>query len=536
VKRRAFTLIELMIVVALVALIAAVLVPNFLRARERARSRHLPSAPAEKARAVSPPASAGPLVHIELLRSQMRLRGWSSRMGMDVVNRYSLEVLCQFELSAEGGRELRVPFPRLSEEASNVAVEVETPQGRQTYRAWQVSPWGLVIQAPAGHCRMWVRYLAQGKDQMLLDLPPAPRRENLRLELSLEPGLQAVLAQSSLQPTSGSSSCWVWEFRNLVSDSPLVLELPVSHSLMGKVFTLCRLAGGAVFLFGLGFWYLGELYRPGQLSSFGWGHFLMLALNYCLFFPVLAVLSLSQELALSQALPATALVSLPLLSLHVWRSVDLRFALLYNLPLALATLAVVVGGVFVENFRDLLFVSAGVLAIAFATLTFPRWRQHRLDWQRRMELQLVQRVEEQWLQVEACGDPTPWVVPEDGSGLESARRRWRSARQLRMRARPLGQGQELLYSEVLAASRNVDTWLAEHLCWMEEHRPRPPASAVNRTEEQHCPHCGAQQSGHASYCSQCGSACARRLQCPCGAQGWFPALVPGWQHCPGCGS
>ncbi|MFN3995624.1 MAG: prepilin-type N-terminal cleavage/methylation domain-containing protein, partial [bacterium] len=36
-KRKGFTLIELMIVIAIIAILAAVLVPNFMRAREASR-------------------------------------------------------------------------------------------------------------------------------------------------------------------------------------------------------------------------------------------------------------------------------------------------------------------------------------------------------------------------------------------------------------------------------------------------------------------------------------------------------------------
>jgi type II secretory pathway pseudopilin PulG len=40
-RRRAFTLVEIMIIVALIALIAAIAVPNFLRARKRAQATRI---------------------------------------------------------------------------------------------------------------------------------------------------------------------------------------------------------------------------------------------------------------------------------------------------------------------------------------------------------------------------------------------------------------------------------------------------------------------------------------------------------------
>ena len=52
----------------------------------------------------------------------------------------------------------------------------------------------------------------------------------------------------------------------------------------GRAILFLRLAGLAVLLFGLGFIYLNDLKEPGRLDSFRWGHFLLLALTYSLFF------------------------------------------------------------------------------------------------------------------------------------------------------------------------------------------------------------------------------------------------------------
>ena len=64
---------------------------------------------------------------------------------------------------------------------------------------------------------------------------------------------------------------------------------------------------------GRGFWDLSEGQPPGRLDDFRWGHFLLLALNYLMFFGIFAVLAYqgSPRVALTTA----ALVSLPLLTL-----------------------------------------------------------------------------------------------------------------------------------------------------------------------------------------------------------------------------
>ena len=61
------------------------------------------------------------------------------------------------------------------------------------------------------------------------------------------------------------------------------------------------------------------------LDDFRWGHFLLAALNYALFFAVFAVVAFYGRLQVALIL-APAIV-LPLLTLHLRRVVDLRSAL-----------------------------------------------------------------------------------------------------------------------------------------------------------------------------------------------------------------
>jgi prepilin-type N-terminal cleavage/methylation domain-containing protein len=134
---------------------------------------------------------------------------------------------------------------------------------------------------------------------------------------------------------------------------------------------LLRLAGVALLLFGAGFWYLVELHEPGRLDSFRLAHFLLLALTYSLFFTVFAVLG-SREIDAWIAVGIAAVVSYPLLVLHVSTIVGFRFAVTMALPLAVLSTALVVNGVYGGAVQSYVHLGLLCVAVAFLTLTYPR--------------------------------------------------------------------------------------------------------------------------------------------------------------------
>jgi hypothetical protein len=135
---------------------------------------------------------------------------------------------------------------------------------------------------------------------------------------------------------------------------------------------LLRLAGLAVLLFGAGFWYLVELHEAGRLDRFRLGHFLLLAATYSLFFAVFAVLG-SREVPAWLAVTIAGAVSYPLLMLHVATIVDLRFAVVAALPLAVLTTGIVVNGVYGGSAQSYVYLAMLCAVIAHLTLTNPRF-------------------------------------------------------------------------------------------------------------------------------------------------------------------
>jgi hypothetical protein len=134
----------------------------------------------------------------------------------------------------------------------------------------------------------------------------------------------------------------------------------------------------SLLLFGAGFWYMTEQHFPGSLENFRWGHFLLLAINYLLFFFIFAVVIYQGHASLLIALFIAAAGSIPLLSIHVCRIVETRFALSRIMPFAILTLCLMINGVYGGPIRDYVYLLCMVLTTGYLTVTYRQPGQREL--------------------------------------------------------------------------------------------------------------------------------------------------------------
>jgi prepilin-type N-terminal cleavage/methylation domain-containing protein len=325
-KFRGFTLIELMVVVAIIAIISAIVVPTLISRVEKARSKQLQIA--EKAVPHKPPLAAGekpqaePPTVIPITESadvNVRL------VASNYVHR--LKVYTLFDATFEG----RFVFKNKSQQQERIKLFFPLPEG--TTQARDVSlrfldaagnfvepeeviynlkgiKWiGLLPREKS--LEATVTYGAQGRDKFVYEGPGAGRAGKFKLVLSLEGATSEYIPAETLQPSKVESGRLMWDYSNLVTDRKIMVELPGTLSPIGRIILLSELAGLAVLLFGLGFLYLSDLKQPGRLDNFHWGDFLLLALNYFLFFVIFMILSLGGELKTWLSIMLSALLSLP---------------------------------------------------------------------------------------------------------------------------------------------------------------------------------------------------------------------------------
>lgn len=552
-KRSAFTLIELMLVVAFFAVLSAILIPNFLRARQKGRDIARQKAELHEQ---APSRPGGVLPVLRLGRVELELLTRVEQVGIDTARRYDLTHQGSYELEAAPGQltRLELPFPRdateLREASLRFVVEGQSLEPEGVSYTPSEAVW--VGKLPEGLERVELSYAASGSDCMVYQLPLAAQLRSLQVTVKSPDLSQLRVAAWSLRPTMHEADRLVYRLENLVSRLPIALELTPTPSPLSRVGTLFRLTGLAVLLFGLGLWYLGELYRPGALAHFRLGGFFLLALSYSTFFVIFAVLGFHQDVSIQVAFWVALACWAPPLVLHVAHVVDRDFALRLALPLGLFTLLLVVNGVYGGAWRDYLYLASGVAAVAFLTTTYQGWLRSQTEATARLALSVAEQRERllaslglarQLLDKVALAlsqrDPRPLrparqVVQEQAKKLAGelsaprncdARDRWL----LQIERDNLGRRQEgltLMTEELRLALARLEELRAN----------RPP-----RPQGQHkcCLACGAASSG-GSFCPACGQRMARLLVCDgCHASLLLPAhlidLKAVQLHCPECG-
>jgi len=588
-SRSQFTLIEILVVVAIIGVLSMV-VGTALLSRLQVAEEDLAAMEAGLPLTQrAPVAVAGEgYARPTLLSSDVRvdLSGEPVLDGYQMRTRYLARFSGTFRVLSEGPTlTLSFPFPPDTREIRDVSLslvgeggELYEPDGVR-YSLDGVSLSRVVV--PGEPITVVIDYTAAGRDAFVYDISGGDRTGDVSVTLTADGASQVVVPRDGLQPTERDGDTLSWRFGSLITTAPITVELPAGASPLGRSLALVRLSGVGVMLFGAGFWYMGQRRRYATMADFHLGHFLLLALNYSLFFAVLA--ALSYQLPLGVSLVAAALVSLPLLLLHIIRITDARFAL-RAAPLALITLSAPVAAAVAPQQRLLVVLGVAVLALGWLTVS---WRSWWAAWSDREAAERTARETQQALysdearhreateQAEAALSALRQTAEVAEGALVAAHLALEECQRAGALQEPVSRAIERL-ERVLRESERARAGLAEpegalseradfqDSLRVERERARPlierrlarlvattaaleaaeaAAPRAGPVEERHCPACGHGLSADAGFCGGCGEPRPASVGCDsCGDATVLPAhLLRGkWRdaalHCGGCGA
>jgi type II secretory pathway pseudopilin PulG len=219
---------------------------------------------------------------------------------------------------------------------------------------------------------------------------------DLHAVMTLPEGFEVSVPADALQPTSRTAHELRWTMEGLTAPAQIEVAVPASRTPLGRIAWVCWLAALGLAAFCAGFWYLEEGERPGHLDDFHLGGLLLLALNYASFYVIFAVLGVRIGVA---AAPIAAVVSLPLLAVHVARLTSPSFAIRRVMPLAASTMAALLAFVYLDPWRPMVVLGSGVAAMAWVTLTWSAWSSGRRAWASVLQGQRARQARLQTLEV-----------------------------------------------------------------------------------------------------------------------------------------
>jgi prepilin-type N-terminal cleavage/methylation domain-containing protein len=414
---RRFTLIELIVVVAIIGITSSFLLPFLIKASEKPNKEQSSVGADRKAPLVQDPILAriipgegeelGPREKAEIAATDIavKLKLFYVMSGLSASTHYSSTFDATFCIRSRRDRAdqlaLRFPFPPGLTEARKVKFQIhERARGGSDLKDIAQLPdstfadvesasmlftqrgidWEGQLQADS-ELLVRIHYETDGRDAFRYAVNSGGRSHSVKVQLKIANSQRALIPPpgEALKPAvivpyqdgDESGQLIVWKLEDVITALPVVVTLPSSQSPIGKIVLLGQLAGLAIFIYGIGFFYLSEGYKPGQLDNFGWSHFMLLSVTYFMFFPVFAVTE--SMLKFWPAMALGSVVSLPLLNYHVARYTDARFALTRNLPFSVLTLIFVIAGVYLEDFRLYIYTAGAVFIIVYLTIDLRSW-------------------------------------------------------------------------------------------------------------------------------------------------------------------